>query len=43
MALFDWTTTKQAAIYTRQANRARREGEASKLRAPQPMGEQAKG
>jgi integrase len=31
MALFGWTTTKQAAIYTRKANRARLEGEAARF------------
>ena len=31
MALFGWTTTKQAAIYTRKANRAKLESEAAPL------------
>jgi hypothetical protein len=31
MALFGWTTTKQAGIYTRKANRAKLEGEAAAL------------
>jgi hypothetical protein len=31
MALFGWASTKQAAIYTRKANRARLEGEAAVL------------
>jgi integrase len=39
MALFGWTTTKQAAIYTKKANRARlEEGAASLLeKAPVPI------
>jgi hypothetical protein len=31
MALFGWATTKQAAIYTRKANRTKLESEAARL------------
>jgi len=31
MALFGWTTSKQAAVYTRKANRARLEADAAAL------------
>jgi integrase len=39
MALFGWTTTKQAALYTRKANRARLEAGAAPLLARVPPAE----
>jgi integrase len=47
MALFGWSSTKQAALYTREANRAKLEAEATPLlqgrKTTEPFGEFAKG